>query len=389
MANNPNLTKITKILIWQAIFMTVTVSVVSNAFAASPVRVTVNGYIDAFIGYTDIKNADKNKYNKVDVATKGQIIFNADTVLDNGIKLGATAQLNVGNANNLSWLGNVFMYGQSKYGELVLGATDGAGVMLMHDINYPSTLSNGTLMGWVGIAKEAKQLYAFELLDKTAPSFDSNEQKITYITPDFSGFRAGFSYIAGAYFKDAFGDNNGALNDSVVRTSPLPNFNPMFFNAYMATGAYNGKIGQVSLGADIGFSSYNMRGSDATASYNGNLQVSFADFTATVGYLYMDWRDLISDWGKLDKSDVWQIGLGYHNDRFALSASIFKSTVKYAYNDYKPKLDIIRLEGAYTLTAGVKAFALFGYTKAKDFIDTDFAKTPKSWTIISGIALNF
>lgn len=348
----------------------------SAAEAAAPLKLNVNGNLNAWVGYTDIDSeVFDGQYNKFDVATTGTIKFHAATKLDNGLSVGGVAEVNVGHKIGEDWLGDVYAYAESNFGKVIMGATDNAAVLMHHEVPNASPLSNDDLMQWIGFTG-----FADVSLDSTAPDFDGNSQKISYISPKFYGFSLGVSYIPGADVKVPFAQgNNGAEDASVLRVAPD------FFNAWTATAAYDGKVGPVLLGADVGVSSYNVSGGDAATLYNGAISAEMNGFTASFGYMYADYS---AELGQLEDAQAWEVGVGYKADKFATSISWFESKdgdIK-GFGSDDGKVDIFKVAGDYKLAAGVDAFAQFAYVDTKSSF---FVEDPSAWTIITGLGLTF
>lgn len=345
----------------------------SAAEAAAPLKLNINGNLNAWMGYTDIDADGANGlYNKFDVATDGKIVFNANTKIDNGITLGAVAELEIGEIADWD---DVYVYAESEYGKAILGATENAAVLLHHEVPNASPLSTNDIVEWTAA-------YSPVLLDSTAPNFDGNAQKISYITPKFAGFSLGVSYIPGAEVKAPFTSNEYGSYDKSVW-----NGNRDFYNAWTIAGAYDGKIGSVSLGADLGVASYNAVGGDAVVTYNGAISAEIQGFTAAISYIY---SDLNAEDGEIKDASAWELGLGYKADKFSTSVSYFETkngktqgagVAPFA----KGKVGIVKLAGNYKLSAGVDAFAEFAYIDTDKFSNDD----PSAWTIITGLGLTF
>jgi len=344
----------------------------SAAEAAAPLALKINGNLNAWMGYTDFdwKAAD-GLYNKFDVATNGKIVFNASTKIDNGITVGGVAELKIGDTTDWD---DVYVYGEGQFGKVILGATENAAVLLHHDAPNAAPLSTDDLFTWLGIAP------AINVLDSTAINIDGNNQKITYLTPKFAGFSAGFSYIPGGNVKWPYSSNNaGAYDQSVARIGAD------FYNAWTLAGAYDAKVGSVNLGADIGVGSYNAAGQDAVTFISGGVSAEIQGFTAAFSLIHADFN--AEDPGDLEDANAWELGFGYKADKFSASISWFENKngdVKGGGVD-KARTDIFKIAGDYKLSAGVDAFAEFAYIDTKNVAADD----PSAWTLITGLGLTF
>ena len=375
------------------------------AEAATPLKLTVGGYLNAFMGYTDLSKKDiGTPVNKFAVGTDGQVVFSAETKLDNGMKFGAVAELNISNLQQNRWLGDVFAYGESKYGKVEIGATDNAAVKLHHEVMDASGVwgtDKSKLVNWLGFADyinapldvsaEIEDLFPegttftignFGLLDSTAINEDGNAQKISYFSPKFYGFQIGATYTPGARDARPFTGGSGAMHSTVV--APNRNFN----RAYGVSAAYDGKMGPVTLGADVAYGNVKPDDGKHVNEYAAGLNVGFSGFTMGAGYK-------IRDYGTkgVKDSQAFDVGVGYENGPYAISASWFMSKAGKIAGAKMPKFNIYQVSGSYKLGAGVSAFATFGYAdlNVRDVkvLTDETVKDQDAWTIVTGLALTF
>ena len=369
------------------------------AEAATPLKLTVGGYLNAFMGYTNLSEKDVGfRVNKFAVGTDGQIIFSADTKLDNGMKFGAVAEINISNLQQTGWLSEVFAYTENKYGKVEVGATGNAAVKLHHEVMDASGVwgtDKSKLVNWMGFADYINRtrggisIADFDILDSTAVNEDGNAQKISYFSPKFYGFQLGATYTPGTRSARPFIGGSGAMNSTVIAG------NRNFSRAYAVSAAYDGKMGPVTLGADVTYGNSKFVGdnipngkpSQTVSEYAAGLNVGFSGFTLGAGYK-------IRDYGMKEMKDskAFDVGVGYENGPYAVSASWFRSKAGKNIGFKMPKLDIYQISGSYKLGAGVSAFATLGYIdlnvesrlrEAFGFADQD------AWTVVTGLALTF
>ena len=377
------------------------------AEAATPLKLSVGGYLNAFVGYTDLSSDDFRKVfpamsvNQFAVGTDGKIVFSADTKLDNGMKVGAVAEINASNLQQNGWLGDVFAYAETKYGKVEIGATDNAVVKMHHEVMDASGVwgtDKSKLVNWMGFSDYMNTFFAvvagrpvrvsdFDVLDSTSIDEDSNTQKISYFSPKFYGFQVGATYTPGARYARAFVGGSGAMNSTVVAN------NREFTRSYAVSAAYDGKMGPVTLGADFAYGNSlfvgplpNGKRNKAVSEYSAGLNVGFSGFTFGAGYK-------LRDYGIKEMKDTkaFDVGVGYENGPYAVSASWFKSKAGKNIGFKMPKLDIYQVSGSYKLGAGVSAFATFGYidlnveSRLRDLGSAD----QDAWTVVTGLALTF
>ena len=348
------------------------------AEAATPLKLTVGGYLNAWMGYTNLSEDDAGfRVNKFALGTDGEIAFTADTKLDNGIKIGAVAEIVIGSTNRFQqYLGDVYVYTETKYGKAELGATDNVAKKLHNGAPSAGVLSTEKLVDWLGLTNVNVDLTS------TAINFDDNDKKISYFSPKFYGFQAAASYIPG--------DVNGGFGfggaDNGAQTTTINKAGAAFSNAYVVSAAYEGKFSGVTVGADIAFGDVNVTGlRKSMEQYSIGADVGFSGFTIGAGYTILDWNT-----NGLKDDKAFEFGVGYENGPYAVSANYFLSKDGKVAGVKQGKFQKYEVSGKYKLGAGVDAFATFAYIdvnrEASMFAFNDLDKV---WTIVTGLALNF
>ena len=349
------------------------------AEAATPLKLTVGGYLNAWMGYTNLSKKDFGDLvgvNKFALGTEGEIVFAADTKLDNGLKVGAVAEIEIGSTDfGQRYLGDVYAYAESKYGKVELGATDNVAKKLHNGAPEVGPLDNAKIVNWLGLGD------VDVVLGSTAIDLDSNAKKISYFSPKFYGFQVGASWVPGADGKEGAFDvaaNGASAPSDVLRASVFDEFTRM----YVLSAAYNNKFGGVTVGADFGFGNIQVAGVDNLNHYSFGADVGFSGFTIGAGYTILDHN------AKGLKNDkAFEIGAAYENGPYAVSANYFLSKDGKVGGEKQGKVQIYKVSGKYKLGAGVDAFATFAYldmNKEARPIDTD-----NVWTVVTGLALNF
>ncbi len=346
----------------------------SAAEAATPLKLTVGGYLNAFMGYTNLSEKDALvSVNKFALGTDGEIAFTAETKLDNGIKVGAVAEVVVGTfADEQSWLDDVYAYAESKYGKVELGATDNVAKKLHNGAPSASVLDTAKIVNWLGLEEVSVDL------GSTTIDLDGNARKVSYFSPKFYGFQVGASYIPGADAVDAFEiARNGAREPSTVVRGLAD-----FTNAYVVSAAYEGKFSGVTVGADVAYGNFKPEGAKRVEQYSFGADVGFSGFTIGAGYTFAD-----ANAHGVKNDRALELGVGYENGPYAVSANYFVSKDGKEDGVKQGKFQKYEVAGKYKLGAGVDAFATFAYLdmdKEARVNDVD-----KVWTIVTGLALSF
>jgi len=349
----------------------------SAAEAATPLKLTVGGYLNAFVGYTNLSEKDAGfRVNKFALGTDGEIAFTAETKLDNGIKVGAVAEVVVGTFSaEQGWLDDVYAYAESKYGKVELGATDNVAKKLHNGAPSVSVLDTAKIVNWLGLEN------TFVELGSTTIDFDSNARKVSYFTPKFYGFQVAASYIPGAEEVGAFEiARDGALAPSTVNKDGAD-----FTNAYVVSAAYEGKFSGVTVGADVAYGNYKPEGDKRVEQYSFGADVGFSGFTIGAGYTFVDEN---THGYKNDRA--FELGVAYENGPYAVSANYFVSKDGKVGGVKQGKFQKYEVAGKYKLGAGVDAFATFAYLDLNKEARTIFTgDVDKVWTVVTGLALSF
>jgi len=354
------------------------------AEAATPLKLTVGGYLNAFMGYTNLSRKDVDfGVNKFALGTDGEIAFTAETKLDNGLKIGAVAEVVVGTfSEDQDWLDDVYAYAESKYGKVELGATDNVAKKLHNGAPSVGVLDNAKIVSWLGLEDISVDL------GSTTIDVDGNARKVSYFTPKFYGFQVAASYIPGFDGVAAFDTaRNGASRPSTVSKEGAD-----FANAYVVSAAYEGKFSGVTVGADVAYGNFKPRTNEPENNkrieqYSFGADVGFSGFTIGAGYTFAD-----ANTHGIKNDRALELGVAYENGPYAISASYFVSKDGKENGNKGGKLQKYEVSGKYKLGAGVDAFATFAYLDLNKEARPEYALTfdvDKVWTVVTGLALSF
>lgn len=273
------------------------------AIAAAPaahaeVDLEIGGYAKVYGAFTDHDEvANGSQANDFDFVRDTELHFTGQTTLDNGLTVGAHIEAEVDNQSSDTTAGGdnfdvdesyIFMSG--NWGRVNVGAEDGAAYLLQ--VAAPSADSNID-----GIRQYVNPINTNVLTNNqgslsTDLSLDYDQDitgksdKITYMTPVFSGFQAGLSYTP---------DSDGAAEDlEGVGTDDVDE----------ATGAgyelavrYEGQFDQVGFILGAGYSQTELEedidaqigeDSDDRTAWNVGLDLDIGPFGVGVVYLEDD-----------------------------------------------------------------------------------------------------
>lgn len=247
-----------------------------------------------FIGYGLYSSQDEvaagSDLRNFNMRKETEIHFNGETTLDNGLTVGAHAELNADRALDAGedQFEESYVYMSGGWGRVNLGEEDGAAFLLQ--VAAPSADDNidglrpdiNTLeLGATGLGGGGS-----DLLDYAADA-TGQSNKLTYITPLFSGFQAGVSITPEITDADQASGNAASQDDDLGA----------FGTAYDVAARYQGNFGATDLTVGAGYerlmteddaASATAVGSDDRNVWNAGLRVGFADFGLGANYMKDD-----------------------------------------------------------------------------------------------------
>ena len=285
-----------------------TTALVGVAFTAAPAMAEVSlglgGHFKGYMTYNDQDETAGQDLNKVDILRDTEIHFTGETTLDNGLTVGFHAESNTNGGENGDFEES-YLYFAGNWGRVNFGAEDGAQYLLQ--VAAPAADTNVD-----GIRQYINPLNVDGLgfaLDYAADA-SGYADKITYITPVFSGFQAGVSYTPEV---SSTTDVNGYAGPFGVRD----NADAFFGDAYEGALRYEGQFdaARVSLGGGFTFVEAEAAGLDDREGWNVGANVGFGPFN--VGAAYVTDNNATDD----ADSDTWVVGADYTTGPFVIGAS--------------------------------------------------------------------
>ena len=319
----------------------VAVAFAGQAQASEKISLSVGGYMEQWVGVVD---EDRNAEGKNKIQSDTEVHFKGSTTLDNGIEVGAAIEFEAeGDTNNNTDEQYLFING--GFGQVKLGQEDGAAADMT--ISAPAVgpvgANDGDLTNWINTSNVPNNSWD-----------DGDDNKITYYTPVFGGFRAGVSYTDSA---DSEGTNTTTNGREVVSGGV----------------EYNGDFDAVSVSvAAVGESKNDGEW------YNVGANVGFANFVVGASYGEKD-KEFGDSTGTYDV-DGFDVGVSYAMDAATVSAT-------YAFSDYgNGEVGAADLGLAYPLGAGVTwKSSIFWF---EDDADNN-ANDNDGFGAVTGLALSF
>lgn len=351
----------------------------SVAHASEPVKLEVGGYMDWWVaGVTqsdEFENAASSQYNNVDVFGNGEVHFKGSTTLDNGVKVGVQVELEGGNRSEDDPVDESYVTIDSQYGRLVVGSDDNVAYS-MH-VSAPDVgrlgLEESYLTEVGGMTGRPAAIVA-NVPSSTSLNSDNDSQKITYITPTFSGLTVGASYIPGS-------------DDGIVGTgedSSLANGTGID-DGYAVGLTYSADLQGAGVTVSAGYAAYDRAGTTTKTQKEYSVGVNVAVDAFTIGGAY---RDLSSIGGVNDyDGQAWNVGVAWEQGPYGASVAYMNSKANDS-TTTEDEISTVLVSGRYNMGAGVDAFASFGYVEY-DAQEAAAGSDNKAAVVATGIALTF
>lgn len=335
------------------------VAAAQPALAADPIKLSVNGYYENVVSYTDQDGATDLK----DVAFRheGELDFNGETTLDNGLTVGFSARLEIVNTGNTNGpMDEVYMYLEGGFGKVQLGSRETAAYLMHYQAPY------------VGIGVNTPNFAPYENSGAPTSTYlvqTDDANKITYFTPEFAGFQFGVSYVPDVSNTSGNTQGFGVLPKGLVGEQ----------EDWFSFGAsYTREFGEVELGLSAGYEFASLGANDATGtyddykSYSFGINVGFAGFT--VGGSYAKWNNGLS--GSND-GKAWDAGIIYETGPYGVGVTYFNGEDEGAGAESK----LFDIAASYTPVEGIKF--------ASGVILGDFSPVPASGADEKALAVYF
>jgi hypothetical protein len=300
---------------------------------AEGLKLDLGGLFRGYAVYLDGDETDTagagDELRQFDLRRDSEVHFTGETTLDNGLTVGVHAETDLVGAVATD---ETYAYFSGNWGRVNFGSEDGAAYLLQ--VAAPSADSNVDGLR-VNISSFSAAAFDTDVTDATIAnetlllnsfSYDqadfSSTDRLTYLTPKFSGFQAGVSYA------QEDGQNVVGNNTSGPQTN---DDNDGFEKLWEAAARWDGEFQGVGLSAGAGYSSASDENTGAGAitddldTWNLGLGGTFGGFS--LGGIYTE-----SNRGLAASNDVktWVLGGAWDNGPYHVGASYADSTVETA-----------------------------------------------------------
>jgi len=351
-----------------------------SAMMAMPAQAELNmdlgGHFRGYGVYADDDTANARDFAFV---RDTEIHFTGEATSDNGLTVGVHYEAVLGSTNVET--DEAYAYFAGNWGRANLGKEDGAAYLLQ--VAAPSADSNvdGLRTNIQGV-----NTLAGVALDYDHADF-RGAQRITYLTPKFSGFQAGISYAADNNDRATVG-GAGAVGGIGFDTAGS------FENMWEGAVRWDGEFEGFGLSAGAGYSTGEVQLSDTVSSYNGDvdtwnvgLNVAFQGFSVGGAYIKTKadqaatFDDLSGDvFFEGGDSKTWVVGAAWDNGPYHVGVSYLDSELDAVENAGGP---ITADADRWTVGAGYTYGPGMSFRGAVAIGDVDFGTGDEDYTQVT------
>ena len=265
----------------------------------SGVKLNLGGQFKGYVNYANQDDVGVNEIRSFDILRDTEVHFGGETTLDNGLTVGAQIEARADAGDGFE-LDESYAYFSGTWGRVNFGDEDGAAYLLQ--VAAPSADENID-----GIRNFINPLNSFAAIDY-GNDVAGDSDKITYLTPVFSGFQAGLSYTP--EINAASRGNNG---NSISNNGGLE-------DVYEVAARYEGEFSGVGFAAGAGYThgsqEVDVVGQDDFKEWNVGLDANMGAFG--LGAVYTE-NNNASDAN--DNNETWVVGADYTTGAYKLGAS--------------------------------------------------------------------
>jgi outer membrane protein OmpU len=277
-------------------------SLLSHTAFADELNVRVGGF---FVTELNFVNDDADNNNDVDLTTDSEVHVNLKGKTDSGFEYGGRIEFET-DSNRTDNTDEAYIFIKGGFGRVEFGDQDGAHDQVINALILDTAIyANGDGPGDAGIDGSYVDILnaGGSLLPANTSASDSSDQtKITYYTPVFSGFKAGISYIP-----QVGGSNVGAN----------VNFNSDLTNGVELGLTYDQEFDALTV--QLGFGYFTANGEGSTGDINAyHLGAAFKAGQFTFGGAYINNGD--NDIPNIDDEYEYWVAGTYSNGPLVLGA---------------------------------------------------------------------
>ncbi len=374
----------------------------SSSALAEPVKVTIGGSLDTQVGSVQQKgsfkyldnNTNQAKLSNFGIVNATSIKVHADGKMNNGTKYGGFIKINADTSVNLITGDNtiadkVLFYVENNYGRLEAGAYDGVPSTMQVSANNLARATggiNGVMQKW--IQKKVTNTsatppdtlnFATEFIKwPSLPldgDYDSNISKVTYYTPEVSGFQVGISYVPNVHRTGTVATlNNTPKHSNTLQSDTFRGFNNVFEGGIKYSGKVQDFDFETSVIAERSLKSKNSTDRRGLFAYEIGALVKYKEFSVATSYSDWTYSGALRTKPTRKGGGYWTLGAAYEKNKFGISATYFSSRVANLFTGDEPltkvdnaynKFEVLSIGTDYTVAPGLMPYAEISFFKTK------------------------
>ena len=325
-------------------------------------------------------------YPSFDAQTAGGLRYGAFAEIrsrDNQAGVGNTGGFGGGvgtggtRASNALFVNRAWGYvGTDQLGQLSFGTRDGV-ASIMRTGTFENEIADGGWNGWAPGMTKGVNPYRFSV----GGGYEYSTQKITYLSPTWSGLQLGFSFAPGSAPNTAGDGNNTTTGGSTRQSASIAAADlARVRNLYELGARYTGKFGAIGTQLHVGYIGSGAISNVGGPGVNGGLTprgLSVVTAGATVSFSgfvvggYMNTGTVNSNFTPLNPGEkssmVYTLGAGYTNGPWAAGVAYTNASQAGALGNGAKRTDIGWAAGVtYTYVPGARLFVEFVTGTAKE-----------------------
>ena len=331
------------------------------------VKLDLGGHLKGYAVYNDQDEDSTVNTRDLDILRETEIHFNGEKTLDNGLTVGVHVEADLDSGDDAKLSGGnedivteeSYVYFSGGWGRVNFGQEDGAAYLLqvaapsadsnidglrqyIQPVNYQALTDPAELVGAANTLTGAPfnlTLNSFRFdYDQAVSAYDN---KVTYITPVFSGFQAGISYTP------ELNDTNEGLGGV-----SLDDETDAFGDVFDVAARYEGKFEELGFALGAGYTEASLEEetgsttfSDDRTVWNVGLDMDWGPFG--LGVVYKE-DDGGRDAALFEDEEIIVVGADYNHGPYKLGASYYTADNTFAIEDF----DTDRYAAGLTYTYG-------------------------------------
>lgn len=288
----------------------------------SGVKLNLGGHFKGYVNYANQDDIAGSEVRSFDILRDTEVHFGGETTLDNGLTVGAQIEA-VADAGDGFELDETYAYFSGTWGRVNFGNEDGAAYLLQ--VAAPSADENiDGIRNYINPFNTAGVLSAFGANDY-ANDAAGDADKITYLTPVFSGFQAGLSYTPEvsvdtttlSRLTSSRGNNGNGFDNEADQ----------FGDVYEVAARYEGELSGVGFAAGAGYTHASLEDEAASTTFSDdfkewNVGADLNIGAFGLGAVYTENNRAVDG---NDDQETWVVGADYTTGPYKLGVSYFNS----------------------------------------------------------------